>query len=149
MIPPTPPNFGPLLDVAYQRLPDYGGLIEPDAVFRRNAAVHEQHEYLFEKDALKMWDDNHPPVEVSVDDLLAMVKRMYDISATTIVHVSHIYMLRDVLVNTGIWDTFIECLSLVLSGDQTKIDDAERKLVARAETVIEPLQEFFTLRGIQ
>jgi hypothetical protein len=149
ILPPTPPNFGPMLDVAYQRLSDYGGLIEPDAVFRRNAAVHEQHEYLLEKDALKMWDDNHPPIEVSVGDLLAMVNRMYDISAKTIVHVAQIYMLRDVLVNTGIWDTFIECLPLALSGDQTKIDDAEQRLVARAETVIEPLQEFFTLRGIQ
>jgi hypothetical protein len=140
------PATGNLVKEAYSRLPDYPGLIEPDAGWMRNSAVHNPRVYVRANDSIVMWDKNVPRTEVRVDDLLAIVQRMYSISAVTIQRVGQLYMLRNMLLDTGMLDVLLESLPDLMSGDAAHQGEAEQRVWTKARVIIEPLQSFF---GVQ
>jgi hypothetical protein len=96
-----------------------------------------------------MSDTNHPETRVPVDELIAKVENMYLISAQTVPRVAQLYLLRDLWVNTGLWEAFIECLPLVLSGDRAKLTEAEQKLESKVMAIATPIQAFFQSKGVQ
>jgi hypothetical protein len=137
------PDFGELVKQAHRRLIDFPGLVEPDAGWMRNAAVHYLPNYILEEDSLLLEAKNVQPAKVRVDDLLALVQRMYHISATTIHRVGQLYMFRDLYLNTGLFDVFVENFPHISSGNDKRIAIAERELTEYAENLIEPLKDFF------
>lgn len=141
--PPQAPEFGDLVRVAHQRLADLRGLVERDAGWMRNSAVHNLPDYIPEEDSLWMWDRNHARTKVRVDDLLEMAQRMYVISAATIQRVAQLYMLRDFFLNTGLFDMFVECTPYIFAGDEERLAAAEREMSEYARSLIEPLENFF------
>lgn len=141
-VPPQPPDLGSLITVAYERLSDYPGLIERDAGWMRNSAVHNLPDYIMEEDSVWMWDRNRVRVKVRVDDLLEMVRRMYLISAVTIQRVGQLYMFREVFYNTGLFDMFVECIPLAVSGDEKRLAAAEQQIMEYGRTLIEPMEKF-------
>lgn len=142
-VPPQAPEFGELVKQVHGRLNDYPGLIEPDAGWMRNSAVHNMPEYLLEDDSVEMWDRNHERTKVRVDDLLEMVQLMYLISGRTIMYVSQLYMFRDFLVNTGLFNIFVDCIPLVISHDEQRLAEAEQKMSEYSDALIEPIGKFF------
>lgn len=90
MPPIEAPATGNLIKEVQRRLPEYPHLIEPDAVWMRNSAVHNPCDYLTQADSVVMWDKNVPRIEVKVDALLAMVQRMYSVSAVTMQRVAQL-----------------------------------------------------------
>lgn len=147
-MPPPPPSTGNLIRQAYQRLyRDYPTLVEPNAGWLRNSAEHNPRRYVVDKDAVLMWDKNVPPVEVSVDDLLAIVNRMYSMSAITIQRVAQLYMLRNTLLKTGLLDSLFFCVRDLTSTDILVQRAAEERLIASARTVTAPLEAFFNFHS--
>jgi hypothetical protein len=145
--PPQAPEFGDLVRVAHERLGDLPGLVEKDAGWMRNSAVHNLPDYVPEEDSLWMWDRNHPRTKVRVDDLLEMAQRMYIISAATIQRVAQLYMLRDFFLNTGLFDMFVECTPYIFAGDEQRLAAAEQEMSEYATSLLEPLENFFDLKG--
>lgn len=137
------PVFGNLVKDTHRRLSDYPGLVEPDAGWMRNSAVHNPREYIIKEDALEMWDKSVERRAVRVDDLHAMVKRMYVISGVTIHRVGQLYMFRNVFAETGLLDAFVEFLPHIFSMNEQQILAAEERLMAKAHDAIRPLEEFF------
>jgi hypothetical protein len=142
-LPPQAPEFGELVKQMHRRLADYPGLIEPDAGWMRNSAVHNMPDYVLDDDSVVMWDRNHERTKVRVSDLLEMMQRMYFISGTTIMHVSQLYMFRDVFVNTGLFKMFVDCIPLVIAHDELRLSMAEQEMKKVGETLIEPMGKFF------
>jgi hypothetical protein len=142
-MPPQAPEFGELVKQMHRRLADYPGLVEPDAGWMRNSAVHNMPEYVRDEDSVVMWDRNRERTKVRVDDLLAMVQRMYVISGITIVYVGQLYMFRDFLVNTGLFNKFIDCIPLVFSGDEARLAVMEQEMKQLSETLLKPMETFF------
>lgn len=143
MPPEQVPSFGNLVKDAHRRLADYPELVEPDAGWIRNSAVHNPRKYLIETDALEMWDKNVEHKAVPVDELYAMVKRMYLISGLTIQRVGQLYMFRNLLTESGLLDAFIEFLPHLFTLDEQKVYAAEQRFFDRAHNVIRPVEEFF------
>jgi hypothetical protein len=133
--------------VSHVRLADLPGLVEKDAGWMRNSAVHNLPDYVPEDDSLWLWDRNHPRTKVRVDDLLEMAQRMYVISAATIQRVAQLYMLRDFFLNTGLFDMFLECAPHIFAGDEERLAAAEQQMSEYARSLIEPLENFFDLKG--
>jgi hypothetical protein len=143
-IPPAKvPDFGELVKQAHRRLAEFPGLVEPNVGWLRNSAVHHLPNYILEEDALLMEAKNVQPVKVRVDDLLALVQRMYRISAVTIHRDGQLYMIRDLYLNTGLFDLFVENSPHIYSGKEKRIAIAEQELMEYAQTLLEPLKEFF------
>lgn len=137
------PSTGNLVKEVVRRLPDYPNLVEPDAGWMRNSAVHNPREYVVKSDSLVMWDKNVPRAEVRVDDLFAMVQRMYSVSAITMQRVSQLYLLRNLLLNTGLLDTLLDSVPDLISGDHARAEMAEKQLDAKAFEIMESVQKFF------
>jgi hypothetical protein len=137
------PSTGNLVKDTYRRLSDYPGLVEPDAGWMRNSAIHNPRKYILEKDALEMWDKSVEPRTVPVGDLLAMVKRMYQISGETIQRVAQLYMFRKLFGELGLIDGLIESLPLLLSANETEIQQVEERFTARAQEMFRPMADFF------
>jgi hypothetical protein len=137
------PSTGNLVKEVVRRLPDYPNLTEPNAGWMRNSAVHNPREYVVSSDSLVMWDKNVPRTEVSVDDLLAMVQRMYSVSAVTMQRVAQLYLLRNLLLNTGLLDALLDSVPDLVSGDHARVEIAEKRLDAKAFEIMEPVQKFF------
>lgn len=146
-IPPQVPEFGDLVKAANRRLPDYPGLIELNAAWMRNAAVHNLPDYDFDADSLTLQDRRTPPVKVRVDDLLEMVKRMYLLSGVTISRVGQLYMFRETFVETGLLDTFLLHMPDFLSSDEARVAQAEQEILEAARTLVEPMESFFNSNG--
>lgn len=142
-VPPQAPEFGELVKQMHRRLADYPGLVEPDAGWMRNSAVHNMPEYLLEDDSVVMWDRHHERTKVRVDDLLEMVQRMYLISGMTIMHVSQLYMFRDLFVKTGLFKMLVDCIPLVIAHDELRLSMAEQEMKKVSETFMEPIGKFF------
>jgi hypothetical protein len=141
--PPQPPEFGDLVKVTADRLSDYPGLVERDAVWMRNSAVHNLPDYILEEDSLWLWDKNHARPKVRVDDLLRMVQRMYLISANTIQRVGQLYMFREFYLNSGLLDMLLEAVPYIFAGDEEKLASAEQRMMEHAKPLFEPLERFF------
>jgi hypothetical protein len=137
------PSFGNLVKDAHRRLADYPGLVELDAGWMRNSAVHNPRKYFVETDELEMWDKNVERKAVQVDELYTMVKRMYLISGVTVQRVGQLYMFRNLFIESGLLDAFIEFLPHLFTLDEQKVRDAEERLFDRAHDMIRPLEEFF------
>ncbi|MCA1567919.1 MAG: hypothetical protein LC803_20180 [Acidobacteria bacterium] len=137
------PSFGNLVKDTHRRLANYPGLVEPDAGWMRNSAVHNPRKYLLVTDALEMWDKNVAHKAVPVDELYAMVKRMYLISGMTVQRVGQLYMFRNVFAESGLLDAFVEFLPHLFTLDEQKVLTAEARFFDRAHDVIRPLEEFF------
>lgn len=140
---PKAPEFGDLVRVSYERLSDYPGLVEPDAGWMRNSAVHSLPDYIPEEDSLWMWDRNHPRTKVRVDDLLEMVQRMYLISAVTIQRVSQLYFLRDFYLNTGLLDIFVGSIPCLFAGDEKRLAEAEREMTEYTKALLASAEKYF------
>lgn len=143
MPPPEAPATGNLLKEVQLRLPDYPNLVEPDAVWMRNSAVHNPCEYVPQTDSVVMWDKKVPRAEVKVDDLLAMVQRIYSVSAVTMQRVAQLYLLRNLLLNTGLLDDMIDSMPDMLSGDAARQQAADDRLTKRGGEIFEPMRDFF------
>jgi hypothetical protein len=143
--PPQAPEFGDLLRVTHERLADLPGLVEKDAGWMRNSAVHNPPDYVLEEDSLWLWGRNHPRTKVRVDDLLEMAQRMYVISAATIQRVAQLYMLRDFFLNTGLFDMFVGCAPYIFASDEQRLAAAEQEMSEYAKSLIEPFETFFDL----
>lgn len=137
------PSTGNLVKEVVRRLPDYPNLVEPGAGWMRNSAVHNPRDYVVKNDSLMMWDKNVPRTEVRVDDLLVMVHRMYLVSAVTMQRVAQLYLLRNLLLNTGLLDALLDSVPDLVSGDNARAEMAEKKLDAKAFKIMEPMQKFF------
>jgi hypothetical protein len=143
-VPPVQiPSTGNLVKDTYRRLSDYPGLVEPDAGWMRNSAIHNPRKYILEKDALEMWDKSVEPRIVPVGELLAMVKRMYQISGVTIQRVSQLYMFRNLFGEIGLLDGFVESFPVLLSSDENEIQQVEARFTAKAEEMFRPMSDFF------
>jgi len=143
-VPPSSvPDFGELVKQANRRLVDFPGLVELDAGWMRNAGVHYLPNYILEEDSLLLEAKNVQPAKVRVDDLLRLVKSMYLISATTIHRVGQLYMFRDLYLNTGLFDVFVENFPHISSGNEKRIAIAEQELMEYAENLTKPLKDFF------
>ena len=139
--PPEVPGLGNIQDVCIARLSHYPGLLEPDAVWLRNSAVHEVPDYIPEEDSIWMWDRTHSRRKVRVDDLIALTRRISLISIQTIQRVSQLYLLR-FLLNTGLIDMAVACISYEVTGDEKRLKDAEARIKAYGESLMEPLTRF-------
>ena len=141
-VPPAQvPSTGNLVKDTYKRLSGYPGLVEPDAGWMRNSAIHNPRKYILEKDALEMWDKSVEPRTVPVDELLAMVKRMYQISGVTIQRVGQLYTFRNLF--GGMLDGFVESFPLLLSSNEKEIQQVEDRFTAKAEEMFRPMADFF------
>lgn len=136
------PASGNLVKEAFRRLPDYPGLIEPDAVWMRNSAIHNPRKYNYEDDALEMWDKGRAPRSVSVINLYAMVERIYQISGETIQRVGQLYMFRK-FSDSGLLDELVESFPQLLSENENEVKQAEERLSAKAQELLRPMTEFF------
>lgn len=143
MPPHEAPASGNLVREVQLRLPDYPNLVEPNAVWMRNSAVHNPCEYVPQTDSVVMWDKKIPRAEVKVDDRLAMAQRIYSVSAVTMQRVAQLYLLRNLLLNTGLLSDMLDSLPDALSGDVARQQAAEDRLTKRGEEIIEPMREFF------
>lgn len=144
MPPAQVPTSGVLIKEVQRRLPDYPKLIDPDAMWMRNSAVHNPREYLVGEDALVLWDKNVPRTKVRVDDLSAMVERMYTVSAVTIQKVGQLYLLRNLLLDTGLFDLLLDNIPNFASPDAAKREAAERGVMKKVLPMMQPLQTFFS-----
>ena len=143
-VPPAQvPSTGNLVKDTCRRLSDYPGLVEPDAGWMRNSAIHNPRRYILDKDALEMWDKSVEPRIVPVGELLAMVKRMYQISGVTIQRVGQLYMFRNLFGDKGFLNEFVESLPLLLSSSQEEVQEVEDRFTAKAEKMFRPMSEFF------
>jgi len=137
------PSTGNLIKEAHKRLLDYPGLVEPDAGWMRNSAVHNPRKYVLESDALEMWDKSVEPRIVDVGGLLAMVKRMYQISGITIQRVGQLYMFRDLFAKSGFLDEILDSFPVLISTKPEEIQQVEDRLAAKAERMFRPMNDFF------
>jgi hypothetical protein len=135
------PDLGTMLRVIVDRLPNYRGLVEPDAIWMRNSAVHNEPEYEND-DSIWMWDRKHPRKEIRVADLMAMTESLYVISTHTIQSVNQLYFFRDCLLNTGLLDMAADCMACEVAGDQDELTKAELLAKAHAESLFGPMMEF-------
>lgn len=143
-IPPEQvPSTGNLIKEAHKRLLDYPGLVEPDAGWMRNSAVHNRRKYILESDAVEMWDKSVEPRLVDVGELLGMVKRMHQISGGTIQRVGQLYMFRDLFAGSGFLDEILESFPVLLSTKPEEIKQVEDRLGAKAERMFAPMNDFF------
>jgi hypothetical protein len=141
-VPPAQvPSTGNLVRDTYKRLSDYPGLVEPNAGWMRNSAIHNPRKYILEKDAVEMWDKSVAPRMVPVGELLAMVKRMYQISGVTIQRVGQLYMFRKLFGE--MLDGFVESFPVLLSSDENEIQQVEARFTAKAEEMFRPMADFF------
>lgn len=143
-VPPTQvPSTGNLIKEAHNRLLEYPGIVEPDAGWMRNSAVHNPRKYILESDALQMWDRTVESRLVGVGELLAMVKRMHQISGVTIQRIGQLYMFRNWFGRSGFLDEMIDSFPVLLSTKPEEIQQVEDKLAARAERMFRPMNDFF------
>ena len=140
-VPPEVQGLGIIQDVCINRLSQYPGLVEPEAVWLRNSAVHNQPDYDPEDDSIWMSDRTHPRRKVRVDDLIALTQRISLMSTQTMQRVSQLYLFR-FLLDTGLIDMAVDCIPYELSGDEKKLRDAESKMKAYGESLMEPLKRF-------
>ncbi len=146
MPPEQVPSTGNLVKDTYRRLSDYPGLVEPDAGWMRNSAVHNPRKYILEKDALEMWDKSVEAQIVPVGELLAMVKRMYQISGVTVQRVGQLYMFRKLFGEMGLLDGFVESIPLLMSSNDDDIQQIEARFTANAEEMFRSMADFFEKR---
>lgn len=143
--PTTPQRFGALVTGAEKRLHDgYPGLVDPDAGWLRNAAAHSHWQYLSNVDCVYLWDVNGRHGQFAVIELLSRVFRMYKISGPTLLHVSQLYMLRDVALRTGLLSAMREMSGDLLGSDEDKRIHAEQCLASRLEDIFKPLRSFIS-----
>lgn len=141
-VPPVQiPSTGNLVKDTYRRLSDYPGLVEPDAGWMRNSAVHNPRKYILEKDAVEMWDKSVAPRMVPVGELLAMVKSMYQISGVTIQRVGQLYVFRKLFGE--MLEGFVESFPVLLSSNENEIQLVEDRFTAKAEEMFRPMADFF------
>lgn len=142
-LPGTPPDFGDLVKAAHRRLSGYPGLVELDAGWMRNSAVHQTPEYDPADDTITMQDRNKAASKVKVDDLLAMVRRMYTISGNTITRVAQLYMFRDVFLETGLLDRLAVYISSYVLEGEGNAASAQKDVTDFAQALVAPLQAWF------
>jgi hypothetical protein len=142
-MPPRVPSTGNLVKDSYRRLSAYPGLVELDAGWMRNAAVHYRRRYIPETDALEMWDNSVMPRRVPVDDLLAMVRRMYQISGETIQLVARLHAVRT-LFGPGFRDELVASFPLLISGNEEEAKRLDDMFTAKTEEMVRRVSDFFS-----
>jgi hypothetical protein len=139
---PEPRTDGQRVIQLAQKLKDYPGLVDEDAGWRRNAAAHGHWEYQRNDDSIIMWDERHPRSTISVDELYAKLLAMYRIAGPTIARVGQLYLMRNVFIDTGLVDAFIDNIPRFLSTDEAERKAAELEVTEKANKVFGPLQSF-------
>jgi hypothetical protein len=140
--PPQPPELGDMIKVAAEQLADYPGLVERDAVWMRNSAVHNLPAYIPEEDSLWLWDRKHPRKKIGVEELLIMVQRMYLISANTIQRVGQLYLFREFYLESGLGAMLLESSPEIFADDENRLAAAEQRMKEHANLLFEPLVKF-------
>lgn len=130
------------MKVTHERLLDYPGLVESRAGWLRNSAVHNVPDYVLEEDSVWMWDRKGNREKIRVDELLAMAKSMYTISANTIQRVGQLYMFREFFLQTGLLDMMLNLMPYALANDQEKVALAEQEISSYGAALLEPLEKF-------
>jgi hypothetical protein len=138
----APENLGNLIVQLNQRLPDHPGLVEINVGWRRNAAGHGHWEYDETDDSLILWDQKRPRTKVPVDELLAQLYRIYQISGPTLAFVAQLYLIRNFMWNTGLIDAFIVRIPHLLSSDEGRRSAAEQELIRKVMKAMERLQNY-------
>lgn len=69
---------------------------------------------------------------------------MYEISGPTLLHISQLYMLRDVALKTGLLSAMRELSGDLLGPDEDKRIHAEQRLASRLEDIFTPLRSFIS-----
>jgi hypothetical protein len=131
---------GALVVEVSKRLANYPGLVEGRAGWMRNSATHLHYEYLVSEDALEMWDIKHTRRKISVDELLEIVKSMYQISAQTFPQVAQLYVLRTFLPAAG--KALFPNMSGLLSSDVAVRNSIEQDMTDKMKMMLEPLRAF-------
>jgi hypothetical protein len=140
------PELGTMMAVIIDRLPEYHGLVERDAIWMRNSAVHNEPEYEGDH-SVWMWDRKHPQKKVKVNELMSLTESLFVISTHTIQSVSQLYFLRDFILNTGLLDMAADCIAHEAGGDREKLKNSESMAKVHAESLLKPVMAF--VNGIQ
>jgi hypothetical protein len=139
---PTEPDFGNLVIELSKRLPDYPGLVDPDAGWMRNSARHERWEPVPGEDAIIMWDDKTPPTRFSLDELDAKADDMYQMAAVTFGAVARRYLFRNMLTDTGAWNLLGKMLPNALEAageDLSNVEIVDQQM----EAELQPIRDRF------
>jgi hypothetical protein len=139
---PEPRSDGQLVIQLAQKLKDYPGLVDEDAGWRRNAAAHGHWEYERNDDSIIMWDERRPRSTITADELYAKLLAMYRIAGPTFARVGQLYLMRNVITNTGLADAFIGNIPRFLSADETERRAAELEVTEKVNRIFGPLQSF-------
>jgi hypothetical protein len=143
---PTAPDFGNLVIELGKRLPNYPGLVNPDARWMRNAARHERWEPVPGEDAIIMWADQKTPTRFSLDELEAKVNEMYQMAAVTFGAVARRYLFQNMLTDTGAWAILGKMLPGAFeaaSKDLSNMDAVDEHM----ESELQPVRDRFTPLG--
>jgi hypothetical protein len=144
---PEPKPFGQVVTQLSDRLQNYPGLVDADAGWRRNSAAHRHWKYQPADDLLVMWDDNVAPSTITVNELVAKLNDMYQISGPTLERIAQLYLFRNVLCKTGLIDAFFDNFPRFLSLDEAEIAKAEKEILAKAEKAFGPLKRMLEANG--
>lgn len=140
-LPSHTPELGTMMAVIVDRLPEYSALVNPDAVWLRNSAVHNEPHYEGD-DSIWMWDRKHSKKKLQVRELMELTESLYVISTHTIQSVSQLYFVRDFILNTGLLDMMADCIGYAASEDHDNLKAAEAIATAHAESLLKPLRDF-------
>ncbi len=135
------PELGTMMAVIVERLPEYSALVNPDAVWLRNSAVHNEPHYESD-DSIWMWDRNNPKKKMQVHELMELTENLYVISTHTIQAVSQLYFIRDFALNAGFVDMMGDCIGYAASEDLDNLKAAESIATEHAESLLKPLTDF-------
>jgi hypothetical protein len=137
--PSEPPALGEMLRVASDRLQDYPGLLDVDAVWIRNSAVHDPPNPNLQEGSLRLTDQKGSHRSFAVDDLISRAESLYLLAAQTMQYVAMLYFYREFILRTGLNDMIAECIALELAGDKNKLAEAEQRAQAHADSLLDPL----------
>ena len=101
----TDPVFGNLVRELPSRLANYPDLIDTDADWMRNAARHERWHPIPGEDAVWMERKHVGNERVTLTELEAKVRDMYQLAGVTFPYVAFRYLFCDLLMETGAWAT--------------------------------------------
>jgi len=141
-VPPAdPPAAGAMLNLIKQRLPDYPGLLDPDAARIRNSATHDRPDPISDYGVLRFKGANRKVNVITVEALIARAESMFLMSARTVQLVGQLYLYR-MFLKPGLLEMVTNCMRLELAGDAKKLCEAEEKARAYGDSLIQPLQIF-------
>lgn len=141
---PPPDYVGQLVDVLERRLVRYKGLVEPRLAIIRNSVSHGiGPEYDPDQDVLRFDDRKRGPLEITVDDLLAVVESCYSIAGRTLSATIALHLVRE-MEDSGLLEAQIDGLGHFLSRDPKREMAADRALTEATERMFGPANRYLS-----